>query len=283
MFPVLEAENGVAAIRLLSEHKDVKLVITDYLMPEMDGFELLAWLRNEQDHDPNTTAVIGISSHGSNTLSARFIKEGGNDFLAKPFLKEEFICRVLQNVQNLESHLLIRETAQTDFLTGLSNRRHFDELAAPLYNNAKRRNLALTLAMVDIDHFKKVNDSYGHYAGDLVLKAVGNLLQRTFRKSDVVARMGGEEFCILAANVNPAWMVETFDRFRREVEALEVPFANILIRVTISMGITTRLDDSLEGMVGRADTLLYRAKRNGRNRLELELEETADTSPAPVG
>ncbi|MGN7614685.1 response regulator, partial [Magnetococcales bacterium HHB-1] len=113
-FCVYEAENGMEAIKILSEDNDIRLVITDYIMPEMDGFALLEWIRYEQGKSRNELAAIGLSAHGSNILSARFIKGGGNDFLSKPYLKEELICRVFQNIETLELIDTINETAQKD-------------------------------------------------------------------------------------------------------------------------------------------------------------------------
>ncbi|MGN7614418.1 GGDEF domain-containing response regulator, partial [Magnetococcales bacterium HHB-1] len=239
------------------------------IMPEMDGFALLEWIRYEQGKSRNELAAIGLSAHGSNILSARFIKGGGNDFLSKPYLKEELICRVFQNIETLELIDTINETAQKDFLTGLYNRRHFFHLAQPLYSNAVRQNLSLTMAVMDIDHFKQINDTYGHYGGDVVLKAFAALLKESFRSTDIVARMGGEEFCVLASNVDRQKIRLTFKRFSQRLNATEIPFGNNSIKITISIGITQALGSSLDSMLQQADDLLYKAKKSGRNRIEI--------------
>lgn len=267
LFQVLEASNGEEAINLLSKQEDIGLVITDYFMPKMDGFELLESIRGDLGRDKNQLPVIAISGNENRRLSIRFIKEGGNDFINRPYLKEEFVCRINQNMDLLEQAYLLRKTAERENLTGLVNRHHFFSLAAPLFNNAKRENLTLTIAMVDIDHFRKVNDTFGHYAGDMVLKAVARVLYDSFRSTDLVTRFGGEEFCILAANMDPESLSRIFNSARERVSDLEIRFGSQIIRVTVSMGITSHRADTLEEMLRQADSLLRQAKTRGRNRI----------------
>ncbi|OSM02530.1 diguanylate cyclase [Magnetofaba australis] len=269
-FQVIEASNGLEATRMLMDHPDTRLVITDYMMPEMDGFELLSWIRNSMGKSRNELSVMGLSAYGTNALSARFIKSGGNDFLSKPFLREELMCRVVQDVELLEHVATIQEMARLDFLTGLSNRRHFFDVGEKLFSNAKRENITLGLAMMDIDHFKGVNDGFGHYAGDLVLKMMAKQMEESFRQTDVVARMGGEEFAILLSNASPDRIYETFERFRKRIEEATTQFGSHAIRVTVSIGITTTLHGSLEEMVNEADKRLYHAKETGRNQVVFE-------------
>ncbi|MBF0540073.1 MAG: diguanylate cyclase [Nitrospirae bacterium] len=264
-FQIFEAANGAEAINILKKEKDIRLVVTDYIMPEVDGFELLDWIRNSFKKSCSDLAVIGLSAHGSNRLSARFIKSGGNDFLNKPFLKEELLCRINQTIENIEHIETIRNLALTDPMTGLSNRRHFFETGEKLYVNAKRKNLNIALAMLDIDHFKHVNDTFGHYAGDLTIKKVSNLLKDAFRKSDIVARIGGEEFCVLAVNIKEDSITQTFERLRNKIETNEITFGKERFHITISIGVTMILSDSLEHMMRLADELLYKAKNSGRN------------------
>ncbi|MBF0621155.1 MAG: diguanylate cyclase [Magnetococcales bacterium] len=269
-FPVLQASDGAEAMRILAGNTNIRMVITDYRMPELDGLELLNWIRNDYGRSRNQLAVLGVSAHRSNALTARFIKSGGNDFLSKPFMREEFICRVMQNVDALSHLETIRELAQKDYLTGLYNRRYLFDAGGKLYNNARRKNFSLVVAVMDIDFFKSVNDKYGHYAGDLVLKSIARILKQSFRDTDVVARMGGEEFCILAANVKGEDIQTTFERFRKKVEALEVGFGDKVIKITLSIGVATKLDEDLEAMVHQADRLLYKAKESGRNRVVID-------------
>ncbi len=266
-YHVLNARNGVEALGIIDRHPDIQLVIADYSMPEMDGFVLTSKIRER--YDKNEMAVIGISSQGRNILSARFIKNGANDFLIKQsFLTEEFYCRVTQNIQSLEHIRMVRDAAIKDHLTGLHNRRYFFDTGRKLFANAVREHLTITCAMVDIDHFKKVNDTYGHEVGDIALKHVAGLLQSRTRETDIVARMGGEEFCILAVNMGADSVRAIFDALREKVAASEVDIGNgRSLRLTISIGVVTALAGCLDEMVNGADRLLYEAKSAGRNKV----------------
>lgn len=264
-FQVLEATSGEQALELLEKHRDVYLVITDYHMPGMDGFQLTRRIR--EHFDLNRLAIIGLSAHGNNLLSARFIKHGANDFISKPFLEEEFYCRVTQNVVLMETIHALEEASVRDALTGLHNRRYFSEAAKQMYASMRRGQLELVVGMLDLDRFKAINDGWGHEAGDAVLKAVARTLSGCVRETDILARMGGEEFCVLMVNTSPGGSAAFFERMRAAVEALEVPFAGQSLRITVSIGVCTQPQEGLQAMVGVADDLLYQAKALGRNRV----------------
>jgi diguanylate cyclase (GGDEF)-like protein len=264
-YQTLEAENGEEALEMLKQHPDVCLVITDYHMPGMDGYELVRRIR--QDYAMARLAIIGVSSHGNNMISARFIKNGANDFITKPLLEEEFYCRVTQNIELLETIQALAEASVRDFLTGLHNRRYFYESAQKYFASAQRGQIKIAMAMVDIDHFKKFNDAYGHEAGDEVLRNVGEVLRNSFRETDVVARLGGEEFCVLL--VNMAWESAKlfFERLRVTIASREVHFKGQKLRFTASIGACSYIEESLPAMINAADELLYKAKASGRNRV----------------
>ena len=201
-FDVREADSGQAALAALRAEPDIRLVITDYNMPGMDGFELIQQLRRRFDRDE--LAIIGVSAGGDAPLSAKFIKYGANDFLNKPYLREEFFCRISQNMEMLDNIRALRDAAAKDYLTGLPNRRQFFEVAGALHAAARRDGARAFAAMIDVDHFKQVNDTHGHDAGDAVLREIGRLLPALLmRESDIVARLGGEEFAVFAYDVTP--------------------------------------------------------------------------------
>lgn len=264
-YQVIEAASGPEALEILSREQDILLAIVDYNMPQMDGLQLIKEMR--KNFPKEQLAIIGISAYGTNVLSAKFIKHGANDFITKPFLNEEFYCRVLQNVETIERIRLVKDISNKDYLTGLFNRRHFFSVAGMLYANVERRNLTLAVAMVDIDFFKKVNDTYGHAAGDKVLKHVATTLKNRFRESDMVARLGGEEFCVLCMNMAPEHAFDVFEKIRADIEAADIVAGNLCINVTVSVGLCTTLLDSLEDMIKKADAMLYRAKETGRNQV----------------
>jgi diguanylate cyclase (GGDEF)-like protein len=266
-FRVLEAADGVAALDTLAKNASVRLVITDYHMPAMDGFQLIKAIR--KTHGRDQVAVLGISSSGSSTLSARFIKSGANDFLNKPFLREEFFCRVQMNIEMLENLDALKAAATVDYLTGVGNRRSFFTAASPLFAAAKRGQAPIAVAMIDIDLFKDINDTHGHDVGDTVLAQVANTLSGQIRNTDLLARFGGEEFCVLAFNVAPEDAFLYFERLRTCVGGTPMVTESGVFRVTVSIGICTGLRPSLDAMIIEADAQLYAAKRAGRNRVLL--------------
>jgi diguanylate cyclase (GGDEF)-like protein len=267
-FIVLEAENGEEALQLVDDNKDIRLVITDFNMPKMDGFELTKKLRHL--YSKQDMAIIGMSTYGNNLLSARFLKIGGSDFLNKPFLEEEFYCRINQNMDLLEYIKNLRFIATRDFLTGLYNRRHFFDIGEKLFSRAYKSKKYLVVALADIDFFKRINDSYGHDVGDMVLKRISEVLNSSFRASDLVARFGGEEFCFLLPNVEAQEAIAIFEGLRRKIEQDTIVLSdNTALKVTTSIGVCTTLEQNLEMALSKADKLLYEAKQSGRNRVIL--------------
>ncbi|MBU1041175.1 MAG: diguanylate cyclase [Proteobacteria bacterium] len=264
-YQVLEAEDGLQALAVLEEHPDVRLVITDYNMPNMDGSELIRTIR--RNHAKDLLAVIGLSGTQEAGLSARFIKSGANDFLHKPFLTEEFYTRVTQNIELLEYIAQIKELAEKDYLTKLYNRRYVFSAGPKLMAAQTRRGQGVVVAMLDIDHFKRINDTFGHDAGDAVLRQMSALLAARFRTSDIVSRFGGEEFCVLAMDMNAADASGVFEDLRQGFEASSVRFGDQIIRYTVSIGLCTSPLDGLEAMIRAADDALYVSKNDGRNRV----------------
>ncbi|WP_135080360.1 diguanylate cyclase [Terasakiella sp. SH-1] len=264
-FQVLEAKDGYEALKELEQHPDIKLVITDYNMPEMDGFELTREIRRQ--YPKHKIGIIGLSTVGSNVLSAKFIKNGANDFLNKPFLREEFFCRVCQNVELIEYMDNLKSAATHDFLTGLHNRRFLQDIGNNHIARAQRDGIPISVALLDVDHFKNVNDTYGHSAGDEVLIQLGELLNERCRRSDVLARYGGEEICIIANNLPEEHSFRLFDDLRQLIEDHNFNIGDKQIKITASIGFCTILESRFEAMIDHADKALYVAKHAGRNRV----------------
>lgn len=264
-FQVIEASNGEQALQRLADTDDIRLVITDYHMPVMDGFQLIKNIRKTWRRDQ--VAVIGVSSSGSSTLSAKFIKSGANDFLNKPFLREEFFCRIAMNIALLEQVDALKAAATTDYLTGIPNRRSFFERAQPLMAAAKRGQAEVAVGLIDLDHFKSINDTHGHEAGDIALAAVARLLVAECRQTDLVARYGGEEFCVLAFNLEADKRDTYFERLRSRINDLRIDFAGKQLSLSASIGVSGNAELGLDAMIAEADCQLYRAKEEGRNRV----------------
>lgn len=265
-FRVRECDTGTGGLQALAADPTVRLVVVDHDLPDMDGIEFTRRARQSRPRD--ILSIVGASAGGGAARIARFLKHGANDFIGKPFSREEFMCRISQNVDNLELIGTLQDLATRDYLTGLANRRHFFD--------AGRRALAaqrepVSLAMLDIDHFKHINDSHGHDAGDAALVAVASAIASHARPGDVVARFGGEEFCVLAGGLDGEAAVEFFERLRGSIEALRIPFRQQTLSLTVSIGVCHRRDTDLYALLSDADRLLYLAKAGGRNRVDSDV------------
>ena len=185
-------------------------------------------------------------------------------------LLEVFTAKIaiaLANALTYQKMVTAQQAATTDFLTGLDNRRQLLRLGVPLIAGAQRHGTPLAVAMLDIDHFKRINDTWGHDAGDEVLARIGQLLKTGFRSSDVVARFGGEEFCVIAPGLAPQEAFALFDAFRCELSKETFEFCGETVSITISIGVSTAVVDNIDTMIAAADAELYRAKQQGRNRV----------------
>ena len=262
-YQVLESENGLEAMAQLKKNPHIKMVITDYNMPEMDGFELVQEIRRQ--HEKSDMIIIGLSGEDGGMLSIKFIKNGADDFLNKPFQQEEFYCRITNNIESLEQLHKIQDQANRDYLTSLYNRRYFCEQGDVLLKQAKSSNTELALVAIDIDFFKSVNDEYGHEAGDEVLKFFAREMENILGRF-VVARIGGEEFCIIVPGLTNDKVVNLIDGFRQHVasQIIDVTDEDIL-RISFSAGVTNNKLNNISEMLNMADDYLYRAKDAGRN------------------
>jgi len=261
-YRLIEAGDGIEALELLQKHPEIKLVVTDNEMPNMDGFTLIKEIRRNFTKDE--LAVIGISAKTNSQISVKFINNGANDFLHKPFLKEELYCRVDHNVEMLNRIEIIRDLSNKDHLTKLFNRRYFFEHCDQFAADAKGHILAV--AMIDIDNFKRFNDTYGHNVGDRVLQKVSGIIREAFAENSIVARFGGEEFCIMTAHDRNEDIFARYDRLRRNIEASTMDVDGESITVMVSCGVCTEKND-VQTMIKIADNNLYTAKESGRNRV----------------
>jgi diguanylate cyclase (GGDEF)-like protein len=264
-FVVSEAARSEEVMGILNDSQDIRLCIIDYNMPVINGLELTNLIRTK--YSKEDIAIIGISAYGSNIIPSQFLKMGANDFILKPFSNAEFCFRVLQNLEMLEFIDLVRKSAVTDFLTGLHNRRYVFEVGEKIFENVKRENFDMTIAMIDIDNFKQINDSRGHAVGDEVLIHLARGLKTNFRNADLISRFGGDEFCIIAINLDRGNANWKFEKLREDVEKARLVHKKQSANYTISIGIATRPSDSLDYSIRKADKLLYQAKAAGKNRI----------------
>lgn len=267
-FQVFTAAHGEEAMSYFADNPDMKLVVCDYRMPVKDGLEVLKEIRAAGDK--NQIGVLMMTSPSENVNGAIFLKNGANDFIAKPFVKEELICRVNNLIEAMENINQIADFANKDFLTGVYNRRYFYEDMNEYVAYAEERAEPYAVAMLDIDHFKQINDTYGHDGGDRALKTLAKKLIDETKKGDLVARFGGEEFCIVLKNVSNEEAVKFFVNLRASIANCKVRLKKEQIKFTVSIGVAfSRSDYRLDELLELADEALYRAKENGRNRVEI--------------
>ncbi|XQA67551.1 diguanylate cyclase [Xanthomonas sacchari] len=267
-YRVVEAADGAAGLRAIEANPSIRLAVVDQEMPGMEGVEFTRRLRALRARD--MLAVIGLSGNNDPSLVPRFLKNGANDFLRKPFSREEFFCRVSQNVDQLELIGTLQDLATRDFLTSLPNRRHFLEQSQRVLAKWLVRQEPVCVAMLDIDHFKHINDTFGHEAGDEALRAVAATLAAHARPQDMVARFGGEEFCMLVPGLAPAAAADYFETLRARIADLAIPLGTQTLRLTISIGVSSSgpQRQTLHPLLTEADKYLYLAKAGGRNRVE---------------
>jgi len=273
LFQVIEAGDGAEGFEILEQNPDTTLVITDCEMPKMDGIEMTKRIRAERAQDD--LAVIGISALGTD-VSARFLKNGANDYLSKPFQKEEFYCRLYRCIETQEHIKEIKRAAYTDKLTGLHNRLYFFKKAPPLYETVIREEVDFAVAMMDIDFFKNINDTFGHAGGDLALVRTASILADSLPDEAVLTRFGGEEFCCFVPGMDRAQAIRVFERLRKAVAATRIPFNGETISLTISIGLSVSREETIDEAINRADSLLYMSKDGGRNRITIDPVEAIE-------
>ncbi|WP_314977801.1 diguanylate cyclase [Campylobacter rectus] len=267
-FQVFTAAHGEEAMNYFTDNPDIKLALCDYRMPVKDGLEVLKEIR--AIGDKNQIGVLMMTSPSENVNGAIFLKNGANDFIAKPFVKEELICRVNNTIEAMENINQIADFANKDFLTGVYNRRYFYENMNEYVAYAEEHMEPYVVAMLDIDHFKKINDTYGHNSGDKVLKTLAKKLIDETKGDDLIARFGGEEFCIILKDISNENAVKFFVNLRANIANCKVQLKKEQISFTVSIGVAfSRSDYRLDELLELADEALYRAKENGRNRVEI--------------
>ncbi len=277
---VTEAADGYHALACLSDKLNkIDLILLDVRMPGIDGFELAQHIRkHEQEQDEEWRPIIFLSGRSGTETIVRGIEAGGDDYLTKPvdsvLLQAKII--VMQRIAATRKNLLVSKQqlevlAHTDELTQLSNRRHFQSILDSEIARAERYNTPLSVAYMDLDHFKQVNDTHGHKAGDIVLQRVTDTLTKNLRNIDSIGRVGGEEFCFCLPGTDAKNALGPCERYRLLIENLSIPIDSQKLNVTASFGLTSYIpgEDDASSLMMRADKALYQAKKNGRNRIEI--------------
>lgn len=279
-YDVRSAATGTEAIlKVRTDPPD--LVLLDMILPDMDGLEVLRHVNPRPDE--HFIPVIIVSARSDLDSKVRGLKLGASDYLAKPFEPEEMLwrCKAMLHIKSLQDQLRatqhkLAEQSVTDGLTGLKNRRLFDERLQEEFRRAQRYSDPVSLIMVDLDHFKRVNDGYGHQMGDVVLREAAACIRASIRDPDICARYGGEEFAVILPKTHLSGALAVAERIWRELGAKvyhqEVPEVGrakpVEVKVTASVGLAfypSKDISSAELLVKFADEALYQAKHSGRN------------------
>lgn len=267
-YDVIDATNGKDALDIVHNEK-VDLILLDIMMPEMDGFEVCRCLK--ADKESKDIPIIFITAKTDEDSIEKAYELGGSDYVTKPFLPRELLARVKKELYIQDIITELKTLASSDPMTRLYNRRYFNNISQHILGLAQREKQSLSLIMLDIDHFKKINDTYGHKSGDEVIISLANLMLNQQRQSDIICRYGGEEFVMLLPNTPLADATQIAEKLRRKIATQSIKSqTGDTIFFTISAGtasVNLKTEDTIEKALHRADEALYQAKNSGRNRI----------------
>lgn len=271
-YTVMISTSGLKALEI-AETQRPDLILLDVIIPDIDGYEILHRLKNNDR--TKDIPVIFVTAKDSIRDEERGLRMGAADYISKPISVPILKHRVANQLKIVSQQKLLQEMCQIDHLTQIANRRQFDSQLYNEWHKAMRSGSPLSLAIIDVDYFKKYNDFYGHAMGDNVLKSIAKTLaSHTKRAGDLVARWGGEEFAILSAEPNAIKAQDLADIVCQKVAELNIPHhkSGVAGHVTISIGGVTlipeqNMPDSLI-LIEQADNCLYQAKINGRNQVK---------------
>ena len=259
------------AVEKINTEKFDMILADMFVEGEMSGLDLLRIVRGLSHPAKSRIPFLGISGVGDLAIRLEFLNSGANDFLGKPFLFEELVVRMknLLMIKHLfdridEQNLELQKMAVTDHLTGLPNRHCLNMMAPKYLCDSKRHGFPLSMLVIDIDHFKKINDNYGHLVGDMVLVGVSHCIKDYFREEDFPVRFGGEEFIVMMPHCNQKDASKRAEMLREKIELLNPSGIN----VTVSIGVSELgSHQDFNELFKDADALVYKAKKNGRNRV----------------
>ncbi|MEE8321974.1 MAG: diguanylate cyclase [Gammaproteobacteria bacterium] len=278
-YDVVTAADGNEAWEKLQGTVAPKLAVLDWIMPGLEGIEICRRLRDKKADNEQYTYLILLTSKGTKDNIVSGMAAGADDYIVKPFDPHELRVRIRagKRIIELQSELLMAKQdlflqSRTDSLTGVLNRRAIFSQVETELSRVRRENKKISLSMLDIDFFKKVNDTYGHMAGDEVLRDVVKRINNVIRIYDslgTLGRYGGEEFLLIIPGTKEEDAYGIFERIRTAIVETDFPVNGSNIQVTVSQGVVTwDGHEKADDLIARADKALYQAKENGRNRVE---------------
>lgn len=272
-YKVVTAANGLEALEKL-EQDEVHIALSDIMMPKMDGFELINKIRSNSAL--RHIYIILITARIQEGDRVRGLDLGADDYITKPFSFSELLARVRVGSRVVQYQQHLEYQTQIDSLTGLFNRRAFEKKIGEEFERSKRYGHPLSVVILDIDNFKKINDTYGHHGGDAALVRISEILRERSRRSDFPSRFGGEEFVLVLPETDQDSAIQVARKFHDEIRScsfgtVEKPFV-----LTVSMGLTSSTKKEYSDwreMVADADCALYQAKNTGKDRIEICLPQ----------
>jgi diguanylate cyclase (GGDEF)-like protein len=277
------ASSGEQALHVLSKYP-ADIILLDVKMPDMDGFETCRLIKeNKESAD---IPIIFMTPMDSIDDKVTAFESGGVDYIIKPFQQVEVLARINTHItlrkkgQELEKALsevtrqkkLLEKLSRIDDLTGLFNRRHLNSVIAREFNRSKRHNIELSCLLLDLDFFKRVNDTFGHEFGDFVIQEFAAVIQSSLRISDFAFRYGGEEFLILLPQTETEGALQVAEKIRQHMEANTITDGDSSVTVTVSIGVASfcqHQPSNRNELIAFTDKALYVAKRNGRNQVQV--------------
>ena len=280
-YEIMWAESGKSAIKNAKTHPP-DLILLDMILPDLSGNEVCRWLKVNEDTKGIPIIIVSVKASTEEKVSG--LEAGADDYLPKPYNEIELNARIYaclrtkalqdelrdKNRQLEEVLLKVEQLAITDPLTELFNRRRFETSLENEFKRTMRYGSPNSCLMIDVDFFKKINDEFGHHAGDVVLKEIAQVIKSCIRDIDVVARWGGEEFIVLLPETKKEEALKVGMRIRETIEGHV--FSQIGRQITVSIGLAGVPDhsiDTAEKLIHASDLAMYEAKSNGRNRIEV--------------
>ncbi|BCE02854.1 GGDEF domain-containing response regulator [Marinicellulosiphila megalodicopiae] len=264
LFNVFEAEDGQQALDILAKNSDINLMITDYYMPNVDGFELVKQIRNK--YEKNDLMIIGLSGAEEKNISAKFIKQGANDFLGKPFIPEEFNCRILANTESMYMWKQLKEMAYHDHLTHLYNENYFIEQGKSLVSHANKQQSHLSMVYLKLDHLLDIEDRFGEENYHHIVKSFAQGLAVRFKKF-VCTRISDDTFGLLLAGINHNQAMTLMETFLEQMNEVVFEMEGHEVFVQFSAGVSSDSAQGFEGQLEIAISRMHIAIEEGRNQV----------------
>lgn len=264
-YDVIIARNAKVALKILEEENKISLILLDIVMPEMDGIEMCEIIRSQAS--TKDIPVIFTTSQTDEDSIAQAYEAGANDYVCKPLKRRDVLARVNTQLKLKKTIEDLEFLASRDTMTGIYNRRKFFELATALYEESEE---IFFVATIDIDFFKKVNDIFGHDAGDFVIKRITKIISDLLPSNSIFARIGGEEFIvIISKEEDKENIISLFENIRNQIFIENINYNGNIINSTVSIGIVKRTDNdkTIDDIIKESDLALYEAKNCGRNKV----------------